>query len=408
MKKKILTLVLLAFLSINSRAQIAFENGYFINEANQKINCLIKNNDWKNNPTEFEYKLPNEELIQKGGIKTIREFGIDSEAKYIRTKVNIDRSTDDINKMTMDRNPVFNQEQLFLKVIIEGNACLFSYDDINISRYFYKFNDSEISQLVYKRFLNNLKEIEQNNLFKQQLFNDLKCNNIAPKKIENIRYDQRDLEKIFLNYNTCTNSSSTTYESKQKKDLFNLTVRPGLNLSSVSIGNSSSKIDNIDFENKANLRFGIEAEFILPYYKNKWAVIVEPTFRNYRSEVSQPSITTSGGIINAKINYQSIELPIGVLHYIFLNEKSKLFLNVAFILDFSSNSKIELTRKDGSELYKLDINTRNNFGLGIGYKYGKRFSFELRNATSRKVLGSYLFWNSEYKSFAAIIGYSIF
>jgi hypothetical protein len=256
--------------------------------------------------------------------------------------------------------------------------------------------------------LNNLKEIDQNNLFKQQLFNDLKCKDNAPKNIEYVRYDQKDLEKIFLNYNICTNSNSITYESKQKKDLFNLTIRPGLNLSSVTIGNPSLKIDNIDFGNKSNLRFGIEAEFILPYYKNKWAVIVEPTFRNYKSEVSQPSTSTAGGIVNAKINYQSIELPIGVRHYIFLNQKSKLFLNVAFILDFSSNSKIELTRKDGTELYSLEVNTRNNFGLGIGYKYGNRFSIELRNETSRKVLGSYLFWDSEYKSFAAILGYSIF
>ena len=42
---------------MNCFAQISFEKGYFINNANQKTNCLIKNQDWKDNPTEFEYKL---------------------------------------------------------------------------------------------------------------------------------------------------------------------------------------------------------------------------------------------------------------------------------------------------------------------------------------------------------------
>lgn len=57
MKKRILFL-LITILSLNCYSQISFQKGYYIDNTNQKINCLIKNIDWKNNPTEFEYNYP--------------------------------------------------------------------------------------------------------------------------------------------------------------------------------------------------------------------------------------------------------------------------------------------------------------------------------------------------------------
>lgn len=57
MRKQILVLALITISQFDSYAQIIFENGYFINELNQKVECFIKNIEWRNNPTEFEYKL---------------------------------------------------------------------------------------------------------------------------------------------------------------------------------------------------------------------------------------------------------------------------------------------------------------------------------------------------------------
>ena len=55
MKKQLL--ILLIFIStFNSYAQTSFEKGYFINNEGQKTDCLIKNIDWKDNPTEIKFK----------------------------------------------------------------------------------------------------------------------------------------------------------------------------------------------------------------------------------------------------------------------------------------------------------------------------------------------------------------
>ena len=65
-----------------------------INESNQRIECLIKNIGWINNPTMFEYRLSQNGTIQKATIQIVKEFGINNVSKYIRVKTNIDRSSD--------------------------------------------------------------------------------------------------------------------------------------------------------------------------------------------------------------------------------------------------------------------------------------------------------------------------
>lgn len=407
MRKQLLLIALFTILCAESYSQIIFENGYFIDESNNKNECLIKNVDWKNNPTEFEYKFSQNDTVHKATFKTVKEFGIYNVSKYIRAKTNIDKSSEQIDKMSSERNPNFQEELLFLKVLIEGKASLFLYIDGNLTRFFYKLNDSEIQQLVYKRYLIN-DTILVNNSFKQELFLKLKCEEIVLNDIKNLRYSNRDLEKLFIKYNKCTGSDYINYKTKQNKDLFNLTFRPSLNYSSLEIQNSVLGFNDIDFRNKLGIRFGIEAEFILPFNKNKWGIIVEPTYQYFKSEQSKETGNVSGGILVSRIDYKSIELPIGVRYYFYLNDKSKLFTNISYVFDFSNNSSIKFLRNDDSMISELEIKSRRNLALGIGYKYKNRYSMEIRYNTNREILSDYLYWSSNYSSLNIIFGLSMF
>jgi hypothetical protein len=405
MKRIILiTSTLLILFNFESYSQIFFEKGYIIADDNQKTECLIKNIDWKNNPTEIEYKLSQNSEIQKGIIQNIKEFGIYGTSKYIKSKVKIDRSSDNINYMTSDPNPIFQDEQLFLKILTEGNASLLYYENGNLIRFFYKKDNSDVIQLVYKNYLIN-DNITKNNYFKQQLFNELKCPAINLENIKSINYTKIDLIRLFIKYNECTNSSYRNYDLLQKKHLFKLSIKPGLNLSSLNVKNSQADFLNSNFRNKLGLRFGVEAEFILPFNKNKWGIIVEPTYQYFKSENKKETKDVSGGIIISNIDYKSIELPFGIRHYFYLNEKSKVFINLFYVIDFSLNSSIKITRTDNTVLNLSDINSRRNFALGFGYKNKDRYSIELRYYTNREILDNYIFSNSDYKTTSLILGY---
>ncbi|WP_271393944.1 porin family protein [Aequorivita sinensis] len=395
MKKQLLFL-LITVLSFNCYSQISFEKGYYIDNSNQKTNCLIKNIDWKNNPTEFEYKLSENSESKKASIKLIKEFGIDNVSKYIRSNVNIDRSSEKFNQLSNHRKPIFKEEELFLKVLVEGKANLYLFEDGNLTRYFYNTEDTVIEQLVFKSYKTSNYKIGKNNSFKNQLWNNLKCPDFKISKVENLDYQKNDLINFFVEYNECNGEKSIIYEKKQKKDLFNLSVRPGFNSSSLSIQNSVSSSRDTDFDNEFGFRFGIEVEFIMPFNANKWSLIIEPTYQYFKSEKEIRNQTVIA-------DYKSIEIPVGIRHCFFLSENSKIFINGSYILDLSSNSII-----DFSSDVDLEINTGNNLAFGMGYKYNDKYSLELRYQTSREILSDYIAWSSDYNTLSVIFGYSLF
>ena len=394
MKKQLLFLLaLIAY--IHSYSQINLEKGYLIDNSNQKTNCFVKNVDWQNNPTEFEYQLTENSSIEKASIETIKEFGIYNTSKYIRVKVKIDRSTGDINNLDYEKKAILKEEILFLKVLVQGNSSLYQYVDNNLNRYFYNKDNSAIEQLIFKNYKIGTK-LGENNRYKQQLWNNLKCPTFTFDKIKNIDYNKNELVAFFIEYNKCNNNEFINFEEKQKRNLFNLNIRPGLNYSSLSIQNSLSSSKDAKFNNELTFRFGLEAEFIMPFNKDKWALIVEPTYQYFKSE---KELSTQ----NIKADYTSIELPIGIRHYFFLNSNSKLFFNGSFIFDLSGNSMIN--SDSGPD---LEIRTFNNLAFGLGYKKNDKYSLEFRYHTDRNLLYDYLIWNSSYKTISLIFGYTLF
>lgn len=407
MKKQFLFL-LTALLTINSFSQISFEKGYFIDNSNQKIECFIKNIDWKNNPTDFEYKLSENSKIEKNNIESVKEFGINKISKYVRSTVNIDRSSNSTNNLEKDNNPVFNEENLFLNVLVEGKSNLYIYEDGNLKRYFYNQENAIIVPLVYKKYLTSDNKLGENNQYKQELWNNLKCSSIEMNDIEGLNYKKNSLIGLFTEYNKCNNSELINYEDKQKRDLFNLTIRPRLNNSSLAISNTVLNSEGTDLGNKIGFGFGIEVEYILPFNKNKWSLSIEPTYQNFKIEKKANTNNVSGGVIRTVVNYNSIEIPISLRHYFFLNNNSKIFTNISFIFDISSNSSVDFRRADNTNINILDIDSGSNLAFGAGYKFNDKYSMELRYLSGREILGRYAFWSSNFKTLSVIFGYSIF
>lgn len=147
---KIQLIALLLIGSVSAIGQINFEKGYFINNNNQRIECLIKNADWKNNPTEFEYKTSALAESEKGTLNSVKEFGVTGFSRYVRVDTKIDLSTTDVNTLSKTRDPEWSQQIMFLKVLVEGNASLYYYEKNGLIRFFYSTAaDTIVNQLIY-------------------------------------------------------------------------------------------------------------------------------------------------------------------------------------------------------------------------------------------------------------------
>jgi hypothetical protein len=406
MKNQLLT-ILISFISLQTFAQISFEKGYYIDNSGAKIDGYIKNIDWKNNPTEFQYKQSENSEKQTITIENVKAFEIFNAAKYERHTVNIDTSNQNINDLDGSDQPRWEFKQLFLKVLIEGKASLYSYIEGNLRKYFFKKDDAEIEQLVFKKYMATETRIGENTLFRKQLWDAFKCGDI-PKKVKNTLYNRRSLTKIFESYNACEGTDVINYEARVKRDRLNISVKPGVSFSSVEIGNSGIPNYNFDFENQVGFQLGVEAEFILNFNRNKWALLIEPTYISYAAEQEFIYIQTATETRATKVvlDYSAIEVPIGFRYYSFISDSSKLFINAFYMFNITLNDELYAERR---ELLQAKITPKGNFAIGVGYKYANKYSVEFRYKTPRQLFPTNPIWGTyDYNNFAVIFGYTLF
>lgn len=396
MKKfSILFFVFLLYSTI-SIGQIDFVKAYFIDNENNRIDCLIKDNDWERIPKEFEYKLPDSEEVKIGNIHLVKEFGIGTISKFIRVETNIDRSQTELAKLETGRNPVWSRETVFLKVILEGKASLYVYREMNFTKFFYSVSGSEIKQLVFKEYRINQKIINTNYDFQQQLYSEVHCGQISVSEMNSLAYNQKALEKYFKRYNDCEGSAVTEFKNIKKREVFNLRLSSGLNYSSLAITrNVGSTAFQNEFDPKLNFRFALEAEYILPVNKNKWGVFFEPSYQYYTG--SNPVDKNSKAL-----HYKSIDFSFGMRYYFFLNPKMKIYANVMV----NSALSLDLDSYYEKEYVMVNLHNSPNMAFGAGFVY-QRFSAELRYYTPQEILDHYLTWYSDYKKTSFVIAYKL-
>jgi hypothetical protein len=389
--KKILALIIIVASSVTCFSQIEFENGYYINLNGEKMAAQIKNEDWKYNPTEFEFRLNEDSEIQVMTAEKVLEFGIGTQLKYISADVNIDRSP----ALSEFRNPDFRQERLFLKVVVEGSISLLSYANTSYERYFYVQEGQLPIQLIYKKFESIDERIVENQEYKKQISELLTCSDITTPLILSTSYGRNSLDKLFCRYNECVGSQYTNYYEYRTRSQFHFRVKPGMRFSTFSIVNLTDSWRDTDFENKLLFRIGVEAEVVLPYKKNKWAFYSDPAFQYYSSEVLT-------GIYPKKVDYKSIEIPLGIKHYFFLNENSKIHLSGSIVYDYILNDAFVLVE------YRQELVMANTFNVrtGIGFNYNE-FCVELNYDFRRNALGLYSSWYSDFHPITLNLSYTI-
>lgn len=404
MKIRFLALLFASILSSTCFAQIRFEKGYFINNSGETVSCLIKNVAWRNNPTQFQYKLSEEGQIQTADLESIKEFGVLDESKYVKSVGGIDRSSESLSDMSSDYEPSFNNEELFLKVVIDGKASLYEYRDGNLTRYFFGMQNSEISQLVYKSYLTTDKRALKNKQYKKQLQDELKCESITLTTISELEYDKKELAKLFIDYNTCANSELTDFMKKGNKGTLNFIIKPGIQRASISLErtgqyHSATQPYKLNFGGQQRFSFGIEMEYVFPFNKNKWSFFIEPTYLSPYKVEKEVEVDNE----SLEVKYSSIDLPVGIRHYFFLNDKSKISVDVSYVMNFAvGNSLFDYERSED-----LSIKRGANSMVGLGYIYSNKYSIEVRHGFKRQLF-NYSFYDSKYKTTSIVFGYKIF
>ncbi len=372
-------------------SQITYQPGYFI-ENGVKTECLIKNLAWKNNPVSIEYKFNENDEPKQKTIKQISQFSVNDAYNYIRFTVNVDRSGTSLDKLSDRKEPEWSKETLFLNLLVDGKARLYQYEDGDILRYFFSTgNHSEAEQLVFKEFLIN-NDVDKNNMYRQQLYNTMK-NGDNIDRFRNIKYKKNELVTLFMEYNGIAGQKATDNTKKQNRGSLNLKITPGLSFNSLVVDNPISN-SYFSFAANTQYRIGAELECIMPFNNNKWSLFLDPNYQSFKN-------TGRKGNQQMAVQYDYVEIPVGVRHYMFLNQNSKFFVDGAYVMAIPFGDSY--VQYGGS---KLSIENNSALAFGVGFSY-KRYSIEARYNVKHNLL-KYAYWSAGHSSTAIILGYKIF
>jgi len=387
LKFTIIAVVAVCYANLYSQKN-GFEKGYFIDNKNNKVECLIKNEEWNFNPTVFEFKKDENSKSTEISINEFIEVVVGTEYKYKKAKVKIDKSTDILQNATGTKGLNLVDDYLLLRVNVEGKATLYSYKNDLYSRFFYSINQNEITQLSYKVYYDNeLSGYRKNENYKQELLNVLKCDKITQNDIDELEYSKDGLSDIFTKYNVCTGSETNKIEIKRNIKTLELYAKVGLGISNLKYDTGSS---NADFGSKVSFRPAFEAEINLSNKRKNYSLLVEFSYQQY-SNIGN----TGNGTFDIQADYKSIDIAVGLRKYIIINPKTLFFVNGYITYPIDGNS----------EFSNYDVRANVSPSFGIGCLYNKRYLLDIKYQFNRDILTRYIDLSAIYSTLSMSVGY---
>ncbi|HET6256135.1 MAG TPA: hypothetical protein VFE32_18810 [Puia sp.] len=205
-----------------------------------------------------------------------------------------------------------------------------------------------------------------------------------------IRYEEKAFVRYFTAYNSCVKSPYTDFWTKTGKTIIHLNIRPGMDLGSATfIDNTFANPQKYNFGNQVSFRIGVELELLLPFNRNKWAVVVEPAYRSYTGK-------TSG----LQVDYKAFQFLLGG-RYFLIDGPSKWYLTAAIYGDFPTNSSLAYENSD------LSFVARFGASVSAGYRYKDRLGLELKYSPPQPVLANYLALGMKLSTASAILSFRI-
>lgn len=387
-------LLLAGFASI---AQINYEPGSFTLNNGTVTNCLIKNIAWKNNPVTFNYKLNESDTEKQGTIQEISSFEV-SGYEFERYTVQLERSQTTVAYLENSAKPNFKTETLFLKKLVAGAINLYVYEESNIRKYFYSTTENTLpQQLLYKKYEEDLK-VKKYKQYQYQLRTAMADANFDENTFNRLDYNLGALTKLVVKYNK-QKGAVVDNTQKHNKTKFALKVTAGAYIASLETKLEIKQNFNDDhtFSNKTIFAGGLEAEYTLPFNNNKWTVFVNPEYSVYENNELKPVSPDDNKLNGWNAKFGFVTVPVGLRYYMFLNQKSRIFVNAAYVMAFKAGNATLRNR-----FTEFDVTGAANFLFGAGYSYDGKYGIEFRCNTSRD-LTDVLYRSVKYNNVGVVL-----
>jgi len=377
-------------------AQFNFEEGYYINNAGQKVEGYINNADWSNHPKRIVFRPAIDAKSQTFTIDDIREFAIKEGVKYQRFDVEIDQSLRAFMEPDDNPGPVFKRDRVFLRLLVEGAANLYVFVESDQDIFFFNSGTDTPRQLIFKDYLSDSGKKRTNYQFRNQLREQLLCDGIGFERFSKMRYARSPLTELFVDYSNCRNTAPVLYERKKKPTTQYLSLIGGIDVSTLTYSRAGFGLSSFSqkLEPATGFRIGIAGEIVLPRNNDRWAIFGELSFIRFQTNQQTPT----RGVFD--VDYQAVEIVFAARHNIYFNEKHKLFVNVGLVAHAAFGSVFSIEGGSSTE-----IDPAPTGAAGIGYRFNEKIGIEFRLSLDRELFANDNSESGKFYARSVVMGY---
>ena len=184
-----------------------------------------------------------------------------------------------------------------------------------------------------------------------------------------------------------------------------LILKPGLNFTDVELNFPNDGDLKPKFHSATNLRIGLELEVLFPFNDQRWAITLEPAYRSFKASDTITKVINIANKQNIDVEFEhsSIELGIGIKHYINLSPKSRIYIGAKAIPEFILNGR--LYNRENKVIVE-EYNSSTSLGFSLGYSWNQKISIGARFDTTKNISDDLT--NSNMKNFVLVLGYTLF
>ncbi|KGO92930.1 hypothetical protein [Flavobacterium subsaxonicum] len=390
--KKITLLFCLLLASVG----FAQQSGYYVTTGGQRVDGQFMETDFLNANT-LKFKSGSAGDFTLLDTKDVKEYGVGTDYKSVKYTVQIDVTDAAQGQLSANKDATWQKQTLFLNVLVEGDATLYSYTTDKGTKFFYKIESKQLEpqQLLYRQYTSGSLTSAENNKFRQQLYTDLNCNDSNKMdKFIDLDYRKAELVTLFEEYNTCKNSQNVVYKNNTGKKTHVLySVFAGLYNGKFNIEGINPEVADDKY-----LSFAAGAEIAMMFPSDKFALFFRAEYESMKSELVNVYTTPYGSTItqnNFKLKGGLFNLYFGPRYYFNLNDKNRLFIDGAVVAAFPTGDLTQSTTInydsgttiDNVTVNKLDIGNAVYFNFAVGYTFINKFTAEVRLDTNRDFLG---------------------
>jgi hypothetical protein len=271
-------------------AQVDYRPGYVVTQPGDTVRGFIDYRNWERSPEKISFRETAGGVDRLYAPLDLRAFSVAGD-QYQSAILQIETSPSTLATLTDTSAPILEADTAFIRMLVGGEKSLYYHHPAGVKgkKLFYIWDNGQWELLVYKNYRQvngEVVSVATNNRYISQLAFYLQGCPAIQKAMENVRYQEKSLERLFQAYYACT-VTKPVFEEKVDQRPWEIGVLVGgtrTSLEFVTDAPTYFPLVQISFPRDFSFTGGLFVDLVRQRNHRRWSLYNELVYTSYKTE----------------------------------------------------------------------------------------------------------------------------